>query len=205
MLDMILAVAGIQLAVVSSPGPTFFALVAVAGAQPRRIALLFVAGVLFGTLAWSCMAAFGLGAVVAASPALQLAIRAFGGAYLAWFGFGLLRAAWRGSARDIDRAMQPLTPAAAIRTGFLTNVSNPKVIAYYASLFGALIPAAAPAAMYAAAVATAFAISAAWWASVALFFALPSVRRGFLRLRRGIDALVGGLLVYFGLRLAFAR
>jgi threonine/homoserine/homoserine lactone efflux protein len=32
----------------------------------------------------------------------------------------------------------------AVRADFLTNISNPKVIAYYASLFGVMIPSNAP-------------------------------------------------------------
>jgi threonine efflux protein len=45
----------------------------------------------------------------------------------------------------------------------------------------------------------------AWFALVAAFFALPAMRRGYLRLARWIDGLAGAVFVAFGLHLIFAR
>jgi len=44
-----------------------------------------------------------------------------------------------------------------------------------------------------------------WFALVASVFALPAMRRGYLRLGRWIDGCAGAVFVLFGLHLVFAR
>ena len=56
----------------------------------------------------------------------------------------------------------------AVRAGFITNISNPKVVAYYASLFGVMIPHDAPAGVFVGAALTAIVVSAVWWVAVTL-------------------------------------
>lgn len=199
-------IAVIHFFAISSPGPTLFVVAGHANAPNRDAPFFVVLGVVCATLVWSSFAAAGLGALVNSVSWLPLAIRVAGGAYLAWFGFKMLRSAWKGhGAIDIEDAPQNVAPLAALRTGFITNISNPKVIAYYVSLFGVMIPAQAPAAFYAAAVLTAVIVSTAWWSAVALFFRLPAVRRVFARVRRGFDAVVGGALLVFGIKLISGR
>jgi threonine efflux protein len=48
-------------------------------------------------------------------------------------------------------------------------------------------------------------VSAAWWIAVALFFAVPPVRRLYERARRSVEAVMGGLLICLGLRMALSR
>jgi threonine efflux protein len=44
-----------------------------------------------------------------------------------------------------------------------------------------------------------------WFTVVAGLFALPAMRRGYLRLSRWIDGLAGAVFVAFGLHLIFSR
>jgi threonine efflux protein len=202
-LNAILGIAVIHFFAVSSPGPTFFVVASYANAGDRRACLLVVLGVLGATLTWASLAAIGLGAILNASTWLPLAIRMAGGAYLAWFGFKMLRSAWKGGAElKFTAAAATRVPALkAIRAGYITNISNPKVIAYYTSLFGVMVPPDAPSLLFAGAVLTALTVAGVWWVVVSLFFGLPAVRDFFTRTRRLFDALVGGLLVAFGAKL----
>ncbi len=93
----------------------------------------------------------------------------------------------------------------AVRAGYLTNISNPKVIAYYVSLFGVTVSPDAPGTMFVAAVATALLVSAAWWSFVPLFFALPVVQKVYVRVRRQMDGIMGGRLIVLGGRLLVSR
>ena len=79
------------------------------------------------------------------------------------------------------------------------------MIAYYTSLFGVMAPADASQAMFAAVVATVLLVSGLWWSSVALFFSIAAVHKVFLRIRRFLDAAMGGLLVAIGIRLVALR
>lgn len=206
-LGILAGIALIHLLAISSPGPTLFVVMGYANAGDRRASLMVVLGVVAATLTWATMAAAGLGTLLAATPWLAQAIQIAGGAYLAWLGFKMLRSAlYGGAGPDLsDTRVRRVPPLEALRAGYLTNISNPKVVAYYASLFGVMIPAGAPVPLFAGAVATAIIVSVAWWLAVALFFGLPPVRQLFEKGRRAIDAISGGALVLFGIKLMVWR
>lgn len=199
-------IAAIHFFAISSPGPTLFVVAGHANASNASAGFFVVVGVVLATLVWSTFAAAGLNVLMNAVPWLPVAIRIAGGAYLAWFGYKMIRAALKNQSVEIDDAeIPPVPPLVALRNGFVTNISNPKVIAYYVSLFGVMIPAAAPVWFYGAVVATAATVSAAWWGVVAVFFRLPVVRRVFKRIRRVFDVGVGAVLVGFGMKLIAGR
>jgi len=84
-------------------------------------------------------------------------------------------------------------------------MTNPKSVAYYSSLFVVMIPPDAPLDLFVAGVAVAMLVSTIWWVSVAAFFGIDAVRRGYERSSRVIDLLMGGLLIGLGVRIALFR
>lgn len=200
------SIAAVHLLAVASPGPTLAVVTSYAIGGDRRSGAFVTLGVLLATLTWSSLAAAGLGTVIAHFSWAYLMLQLAGAAYLIYLGIKMLIGAARGSATFASHA--PLLPAPgwpAVRAGFLTNITNPKTIAYYASLFGVMIPLDAPGWLFAAAVATALTISAAWWLSVTWLFSLAPITRVYARLRRKLDILMGGLLIFLGARLALSR
>lgn len=201
------SVALIHLLAISSPGPTFVVVTRYAAAGDRRAGLLVALGVCLATLTWASFAATGLSAFVIHFPRAYAAIQYAGAAYLAWMGLKLLHGFFRAepSGRADAEPTAPATALQAVTAGYLTNISNPKVIAYYTSLFGVMVPANASWPVFGAIVMTVLAVSAFWWIIVALFFSLPVIRDGFLRIRRWLDALMGGILIALGAKLALGR
>lgn len=204
-LSILFGIAVVQFLAAASPGPTFVVVSTHAiGASGKR-GLPVVGGVLLADLLWAVMAAGGLGLLMLRYPAIHAVLQLAGAAYLVWLGGKLLLSATRRhNAARIDGTASPAT-GQALRNGFLTNLLNPKSIAYYTSLFVVMIPADPPPWLFAAAVVTALLVSAAWWLAVALFCGAPPVRRTYERARRGIDAIMGGVLVCLGVRLALSR
>uniref|UniRef100_UPI001F01B894 LysE family translocator n=1 Tax=Falsiroseomonas oryziterrae TaxID=2911368 RepID=UPI001F01B894 len=88
-----------------TPGPDMlFALgQTLAGGARRGWAATF--GIMTGAAIHIALAASGVAALIAASPALFDALRIAGALYLLWLAQGALRAAWRGGAR-----LQPAAP-----------------------------------------------------------------------------------------------
>uniref|UniRef100_UPI0022EB03AF LysE family translocator n=1 Tax=Falsiroseomonas oryzae TaxID=2766473 RepID=UPI0022EB03AF len=88
-----------------TPGPDMLFVVGqtLAGGARRGWAAMF--GIVTGAMVHIALAASGVAALLAASPALFEALRIAGALYLLWLGFGALRAAWRGGAR-----LQPAAP-----------------------------------------------------------------------------------------------
>lgn len=203
---ILLTFAVVHFLAAASPGPNLIIVSSHASAGSRKAGLLAGLGVVFGTLTWASMAALGLGAILATYPALYEAIQYAGAAYLVWLGLRMIFDAIRNRYRDIETTAPGARSARSIvLAGYLVNMTNPKTIAYWTSLFAVLIPADSPVWLFVAAAMVAAAISASWWTLIALVFSTGAVRRYFTLARRYIDLVTGGALVFLGIRLAAAR
>ncbi|MGK7865965.1 LysE family translocator [Falsiroseomonas sp. E2-1-a20] len=110
-----------------TPGPDMLFVVGQTLAGGARRGWAAMLGILSGAMVHVALAASGAAALIAASPMLFDALRLAGATYLIWLGAGALRAAWRGGG-----GLVPAAPARrAFRDGFLTNLTNPKVILFF--------------------------------------------------------------------------
>jgi len=105
-----------------------------------------------------------------------------------------------------EMASQPtLSSLGALRTGFLTNVLNPKTTIFIVSLFMQVVQPQTPLGVQLGYGAFIVLAHGAWFSAVALFFSTASVRARLLAVRHGIDRVFGGLLVGFGMLLALTQ
>jgi threonine efflux protein len=204
-IGILLTIAVVQLLAAASPGPTFMIVSNASIAGSRRLGLLAVCGVLLATLTWALLSAIGLGVVIARLPALYTALQAAGALYLVWLGVKMLMTALRQRETLANDQVATMSAREALQFGFLTNILNPKSIAYYSSIFVVMLPSHASPWLFAAAVGTALCVSAIWWISVVLFFASKPIRQAYRRARRWIDAAMGSVLIGLGVRLALSR
>jgi threonine/homoserine/homoserine lactone efflux protein len=168
----------------------------------RLHGLCTAVGVSAGQCAWAVATSAGLAALLVASEPAFVALRLFGAAYLILLGVQALYAALgKGPSPTIGKAAtsRVARPRVAFRQGLVSNLGNPKMAVFFPSLlpqfahsFGALL-----------ALGLVFAAMTLVWLSA---YALVVARAGdFLRrprIRRAIDAVVGVVLVAFGVRLA---
>lgn len=201
----LLAFLAVSVAVICTPGPDTALTVRNALAGGRRGGVWTAAGVSLGQLVWTVAAAAGVAGLLRASAPAFLALRIAGAVYLLYLGVQTLRAAWTGHRHGTAgvRTGLRLTPVRALRQGFLNDLSNPKMAAFFVSLF----PQFATGDRAAFAVFLLFgllfgAMTFGWL----VVYTLAVVRaRGFLdrpRIRRALDSLTGCVLVAFGVRLA---
>ncbi|MBD1588695.1 LysE family translocator [Pseudomonas typographi] len=195
----VLAVFLVYLAGVVIPGPNFVAVVHKAVAATRSEALALVAGIVMVNLFWATCAISGLGVVFAALPWAALAVKTLGAAYLMWFGLQLLITAGKpvlgppagGGARNCRQALIQ---------GVVTNLGNPKSIAFYAAVFSAAAPTHVSLGTFLSMVAVVVAVSMAWYAMVALALSQPRMARLYQGRKKTLDRLCGGLIVALGIR-----
>ena len=159
-------------------------------------------GVCAGLAVWGAGAAFGLGALIAASAVAYAALKWAGAAYLVWLGLRLI--ARPRTAFDPGRG-GPRGLGGAWRRGFLTNVLNPKVGVFYATLLPQFIPAGANVAAFSLALAAVHATLTLVWFAALIALTVP-LGRWLSRpaVVRATDRLTGGVFVAFGAKLAFA-
>lgn len=146
---------------------------------------------------------FGLGVLILRFAWLGDAVRIAGGAYLVWLGIQ----AWRAAPDDLQPAGTGTGQGApsllhGVRVGFLTEITNPKGIAFFLGLFAAAVPAATPLWAKLAVLAAGGVIEVAWYAAVSFALASGPMRAGYRRVRRTVDRVLGTLLIALGLEVA---
>jgi RhtB (resistance to homoserine/threonine) family protein len=205
------AIAGVMLLACASPGPDMLAVTSHAFAR-RRAGVCAAAGVATSHALWTTLAVFGLSLILARLAWLYEGIRIAGGVYLLYLGAKTLIGQRQPAATEAVAA-QSAAPAAvksssgaqAYRRGLLVGLTNPKAAAFFGSLFVTVLPAHASLWVHGATVLTVVAVSIGWFTSIALLFSTGRVQRGYAKLRRPVDALMGSVLVALGARLALDR
>lgn len=158
-------------------------------------------GVATGQATWTIATSAGLAVVLMASAPLFLAVRLAGAAYLIYLGGRSLLAAARDREAAGGRSLPPAARTAFVQ-GFLSNLSNGKMIAFFISL---LPPFAGshPSLVLLLALGFNFCLlTLAWLTGYA--FAVERMGRWFRRsgVRRAIDGLLGAVLVGLGVRVS---
>lgn len=194
------SLAAVDLLAILSPGPNILLVSQTAVERSRWQAIVVGCGLTLGSLVWACIALTGLSVLFEMLPLLQTAIQVAGAAYLIYLGILLWRA-------PVAPVAAPSTAAASMSflRGFMTGVLNPKTLAYFASIFVLLVPPDAPAWLPVAAVAVVAADNLLVYAVAAALFSRPSIRRGYLALRRPIDRLCGTIMLALGAKLLLGR
>ena len=187
------------------PGPDFAVVTRNALASGRRRGVASALGVASSNAVQGTAAAAGLGAVIMRSEPVFLAIKWAGVAYLLFLGVQALRSACRGryAERGADASRTVARPVlAGWRQGFLSNITNPKVLVFYVAVLPQFLGPDVPLVML-----LVLALSHAVLSLLYLLLLVGGMHRARLVLsrrgvRRALDAVTGTLLVGFGLRLA---
>ncbi|HFK7184615.1 TPA: LysE family transporter [Serratia odorifera] len=198
-----IAVVTITLLAVISPGPDFAMVSRNSLLNSRRSGILTAIGIGSGVLIHVGYTLIGVGVLIQQSLWLFNLLKIIGAAYLIYLGVGMLRQAAAPSA-NAERAANAIGDFNALKTGFLTNLLNPKTTIFIVSLFMQVVN---PHTSLGIQIAYGLFIAIAhiiWFSLVALLFSTPRINAQFLRLRSGIDRLFGSLLIAFGGLLALA-
>jgi threonine/homoserine/homoserine lactone efflux protein len=201
------AFVGVAALVIVAPGPDTALTIRNTLRGGRRSGVLTGVGVVGGQTTWAVATAAGVAALLHASEPAFLALKIVGSAYLAFLGVQALVAAVSGgkpALYGLDGVR--IAPGRAFSQGLISNVTNPKMAAFFTSLlpqfaggshasFGALLL-----------LALIFSSMTLAWLTAYVFVVAKAgdvFRRG--RIRRALEALTGTALIALGIRLATER
>ncbi|HEC1783238.1 TPA: LysE family transporter [Campylobacter lari] len=111
------------------PGPDFFLVSSYALREGIKSALKASLGVSLAMSVWIILSILGLSVIFHQFPFLQIALSSFGACYLLYLAYGIYKNA------KIGNIKVQKTHISAFLSGMITNLSNPKVIFYFASVF----------------------------------------------------------------------
>jgi len=203
---MLFALVGLILAqavAVISPGPTFVVVVRTSLARDSRAGLWTTLGIGIGTLVWAGAALFGLGLLFAIFPWLYLGMRIAGAAFLLWMAVMLWRHAHAPLPEADDEALDPGV-LGALRTGFLTQLANPKVAVFFGSIFVTFLPPDPSLAFQIVALLSCFAVELLWFGLVAVACTRAPFRTRYERAKHIVDRITAVVLAGLGARLVLA-
>jgi threonine/homoserine/homoserine lactone efflux protein len=187
------------------PGPDFAVVTKntlVGGRQRGRWTAL---GVSSSNLVQGTAAAFGLSALIVRIEPLFEAVKWAGVCYLAYLGAQAIRSALRGRYPPPDEATETSHGLAGWRQGFISNITNPKVLVFYLAVLPQFLAPGAG---------LGWLLVLAWSHAVlslsyllVLVTGLHGARRLLMRrrVRRGLDATTGTVLLGFSAKLATAH
>lgn len=199
---------------ITTPGPDTALTIRAAIAGGLRCGSFTALGVATGLSVWAIAAAAGITALLVASEPLFVALKLIGAAYLVYLGvispWSAFRAGGWKAMVEAGASRRRVGAFAAYRTGLLSNLSNPKIAAFFTSIFPQFVPRGAgdgaffgPAFGYIVLLGLTFAALTLAWL---VFDSWGVERLGRVlqrpKVRRTLDAVMGTILVALGLRLA---
>ncbi len=200
---LLAALAAVYVPVLAIPGPNFLAVSRASLDSRRRHALATALGVASGSTLLAALASAGVGLLLAGGGLLPRLLALLGAGYLLLMARSLWRQARQPAAADAGAASGGAADSlfAGYRNGLLTNLSNPKALVFFSTLFVALLGPHAPPALRLLAVAAVAALSTTWHLALATLFTHPAVRRAYGRARPLLLGCSALLIAGFGLRL----
>lgn len=165
------------------------------------------AGVVLGQVIWTLAASLGLAGIVSTSQPIFNVIKFAGAAYLTYLGLQSLRAALRRRpvlAHTHHPAVR-MSPRNALSQGLINNLANPKMAAFFVSLLPQFVPAEGVSLPVLLSLGLLFSLlTFVWLAAYSVVAARFHRVLARTRVRCAIDSIAGGVLLAFGVRLAWS-
>jgi RhtB (resistance to homoserine/threonine) family protein len=200
--SMIATVAFINLIAAISPGPDFVMCVRNSLIYSRKVGIYTGIGISLGLVVHIFYSAVGIALIISKSAILFSIIKYLGAGYLAYMGISSILA--KKSALNITEAHQikEIPVFQAIKTGFLTNILNPKASIFFLGLFTLVIGSKTPA--YILVIITAIIIVTAivWFSIVAILFSQKRIKNYFQKTEKALNYILGGLLILLSIKIA---
>jgi threonine/homoserine/homoserine lactone efflux protein len=202
-LDGLIAFIAVSAVVICTPGQDTALTIRNTLAGGRRTGVATAGGVALGQTVWTVAASAGVVALLTASEPAFRTVKLVGAAYLVYLGAQSLWAAiTRRAHQGQVRGSTPLSATRALRQGVLSNLGNPKMAVFFASLLPQFAPEGGPTFVALLALGLLFCSMTFVWLCC---YAVAVARLGRLltvAARRVLDAVTGVVLLALGVRLA---
>ena len=128
-----------------SPGPDVLLIAKSAASTTRANTLKIIAGISLGIVVWVVLTLTGFTLLVEQFPWIQKVLMAVGGIFLAKMGWAMLIGGIKSlnQQAEIDNTPEEEKKQNYLLLGLLTNLSNPKTLIYFSSVFSLALSSSA--------------------------------------------------------------
>ncbi|OTG81104.1 threonine export protein RhtC [Acinetobacter sp. ANC 4648] len=182
-----------------TPGPDFFLVSQTAISRSRKQSMFVVMGITAGVMFWAFLALMGLNIIFEKMAWLKHVMLVIGGLYLCWLGFQLLKSAFSQKVVTEEHTFElPQSNLRFFLKGFLTNLSNPKAVIYFGSVFSLFLANPDLDGVHSLLFLIVSVETVIWFGFVAFVFSLPRFKAAYQNSARWIDGISGGIFSIFG-------
>lgn len=184
-----------------SPGPNFLVVADTTLKWGRFAGFITGLGAATGDALYAGCALFGVGQLLHEGGRTVMAIRMLGGLYLVYMGAEMLMRRGADPTSIDSRSHQPMRLLRHFVRGLTTDLSNPKTLVFFASIFAVTVGRATALDIRMAMLIGIVLTSVAWRSLLSVAFSTSMIRRGYQRSRGVIERVFGAALCLFGARL----
>ena len=201
-LSLIATVFVINLLAAMSPGPDFVMIVRNSLTYSRKIGIYSSIGVGLGLTVHITYCAIGIALLISKSPVVFSIIKYAGAAYLIYMGVGSIFSKVSKIQFEGSSVKNKISIWGAFRTGFLTNVLNPKATLFFFGLFTFVVSPKVPALIILIIAVIVVLTAIAWFTLVSIFFTQKAVKETFFKFEKKINIVLGCLLIFLAIKIA---
>lgn len=185
---------------IASPGPATIAIASTSANHGRSYGSALAYGIATGGIIWSCAAAFGLSSIMYTNIWLFELLRYFGAGYLLYLAYKSSLSACRKKDIQLETIVKNSLKMTYFK-GVGLQLSNPKVILSFASIYAILLPVdTSPKELLTVIVAISVMANMVFQA-YAYLFSTAKVRTGYFRLRRYLESIFALVFGFAGFKI----
>lgn len=196
---------GVFTIALASPGPDFVMAIRNSIVYSRRAGILTAIGFGLGVGIHVAYCLGGLAIIISQSVMLFGILKMIGAAYLFYVGFKAVQSKGFTEGNISGEDFRPMSDLQALRSGFITNLFNPKATMFFLALFTQIIDPEIGMAGQMLYGATCIIMTMIWFSVVATALTTPAIRNRFLRFSKWIDRTCGVALIALGAKLVLTK
>ncbi|PJI32498.1 LysE family transporter [Acinetobacter pseudolwoffii] len=185
-----------------SPGPDVLLIAKSAASTTRQNALKIIAGISAGIIVWVVLTLAGFTVLIEQFPWVQQVLMLLGGIFLAKMGWTMLKGgvrSFRNKHQPEDDSNELAQPENYFMLGLWTNLSNPKTLIYFSSVFSLALSSSASEYLKAQLAVIIPLQTFITFALLMLLISQPKIKALYQRSGSYIDIVSGGLFLLFAL------
>lgn len=186
-----------------TPGPDVLLIAKSSASTSRSNTLKIILGISVGIQVWVVLTLLGFTVLIEQFPWIQKVLMLIGGGFLAHMGWAMLRTGWatRNQSVELDSLKQNIAEKSKnyFLLGLFTNLSNPKTLIYFSSVFSLALSSNASSNLKTQ---LAIIIPIQTFIAFALFMlimSMPKMKTAYQRSGAYIDIVSGALFLIFAL------
>lgn len=185
-----------------SPGPDILLIAKSAASTTRQNALKIIAGISAGIVVWVVLTLAGFTVLIDQFPWIQQALMLLGGIFLAKMGWAMLKGgvhSFKNRHQTDEDTNGQVQAKNYFMLGLWTNLSNPKTLIYFSSVFSLALSSSASDYLKAQLAVIIPLQTFITFALLMLLISQPKIKTLYQRSGRYIDMISGGLFLLFAL------